>query len=81
MDLFFWGYSKRVGFLPDLRHRIAVVITVVPVDILPWLWDELDFRFDACTAFNGVHTELHYMTVKLATLPTIFLIINLMSNQ
>jgi succinate dehydrogenase/fumarate reductase cytochrome b subunit len=72
MDLFFWGYSKRVGFLPDLCHRITVVITVVSVDVLPWPWGELDFHFDACMAFNGAHIELHYTTVKLATLSTIY---------
>jgi hypothetical protein len=65
MDLFFWGYSKRVGYLPDLCRRITAAITVMPVDVLSWAWAELEFCFGACMAFNGAHNELHYMTVKL----------------
>jgi hypothetical protein len=59
MDLFFWGYSKWVGFLSDLHHRITVAITVVPVYVLSWAWSELEFCFNACRAFNGAHVGLH----------------------
>jgi hypothetical protein len=62
---FFWGYikdivsSERVGSLPDLCRRIAAAIAAVPVDVLSWVWGEVEFCFDVCRVVNGAHIELH----------------------
>jgi hypothetical protein len=64
MDFLFWGYikdteySKRLESLPDFK-RTAAAITVVPMDVLCWMWGEAKFCFDVCRAINNYHTELH----------------------
>jgi hypothetical protein len=60
-DLFFWDcvHSERVESLSDLRRRITAAIAAVPVDVLSWVWGEVEFRFDVFRAVSGVHIELH----------------------
>jgi hypothetical protein len=62
---FFWGYiqdivqSESLEPLSDLRRRITVANIAVPVDALPRVWGEVEFRFDVCTAVTCPHTEQH----------------------
>jgi hypothetical protein len=64
MDFFFWGYikdtvqSERVETVPNFR-RITVACAAVAVDVLSWVWGEVEFRFGVCRAVNGAHIELH----------------------
>jgi hypothetical protein len=65
MDFFFWGYikdivySERVESYPDLPRRITSAVAMVPVDVLSWVWGEVEFHFDVFRAISGAHIELH----------------------
>jgi hypothetical protein len=52
-------YSERVESLPNLHQRITVAITVVPVNVLSWVWGEVKFNFYICRAVSGAHIQLH----------------------
>jgi hypothetical protein len=62
---FFWRYvqdimhSDRVKSVPYLHPVIVVAIAVVPVDVFPQLWVEVEFHFNVCRAVIGAHIELH----------------------
>jgi hypothetical protein len=51
--------SERVESSSDLCPRITMAVTAVSVDMLSWLWGEVEFRFDVCRAISGAHTVLH----------------------
>jgi hypothetical protein len=58
------GVSSRIlfvaplpGTLVDLRTRITAAITVTDHDMLQRVWQELDYRLDACRVTGGAYTE------------------------
>ncbi|GBM11007.1 hypothetical protein AVEN_1340-1 [Araneus ventricosus] len=64
LDFYLWGYVKqhvygeRINYINHLKQRITDVIHSVTPDVLTRVWEELDYRLDACRATNGAHTEL-----------------------
>jgi hypothetical protein len=64
-DFFFWEYikdilhSEGVECPPDSRRRITAAVAAVPVDVLSWVWGEVEFRFDVCRSVSGAEIELH----------------------
>jgi hypothetical protein len=59
-----WGYIKDRVFVPplpatlfDLSTRITAAITVIDHDMLQRVWQEFDYRLDACRVTDGAYIE------------------------
>lgn len=71
LDFYLWDYvkqhvySERINDINHLKQRITDVIHSVTPDILNRVWEELEYRLDACRATNGSHIELHWIGMKL----------------
>jgi len=42
---------------PELKVRIRTAIATITVDMLQTVWNELDYRVDACRITKGAHVE------------------------
>jgi hypothetical protein len=52
-------HSEMLESAPDLRRRFTAAVVAVPVDVLSWVWGEVELHFDVCRAVSGAHIELH----------------------
>jgi hypothetical protein len=57
-----WGYVKDRVYvpplprdLPELRLRIMDAVATIDVHMLERVWQELDYRIDACQVTKGGH--------------------------
>jgi hypothetical protein len=60
----FWGFVKDTVVVPplpanlqDLRNRITAAVARVDRDRLTRVWNEMDYRIDACLITKGGHIE------------------------
>ena len=63
-DFFVSGYVKDQVYvpplpasIPELKVRIRTVIETITADTLQTVWNELDYRVDACRIIKGTHIE------------------------
>ena len=63
-DFFLWGFVKDTVFVPllpanlqDLRNRITAAVALVDRDMLPRVWNEMDYSIDVCRITKGGHFE------------------------
>jgi hypothetical protein len=61
-DYFLWGYVKNKVFVPpppastpDLQSRIFATVETITPDFLIKVWQELDYRLDACRVTKGAY--------------------------
>jgi hypothetical protein len=52
-------YSKRVESFPDLHQSITVAIAAVHVNVLSWVWSEVQFHFNVYRVVSGAYIEFH----------------------
>ena len=43
--------------IPELKVRIRTAIETIIADMLPTVWNELDYRVDVCRITKGAHIE------------------------
>ena len=43
--------------IPEIKVRIRTAIETITADMLPAVWNELDYRVDVCRITKGAHTE------------------------
>ena len=62
--IFLWGYVKDQVYVPllpagitELKIRIRTAIKTITADMLQTVWNELDYRVDACRITKGAHIE------------------------
>jgi len=63
-DFFLWGYVKDQVYvhplpasIPELKVRIRTAIETITADMLQTVWNELDYRVDACRITKGAYIE------------------------
>ena len=68
-DFFLWGFIKDSVYVPPLptslnklRDRIRHALQTITADMLHQVWDESDYRVDACRVTQGGHIERLWLT-------------------
>jgi hypothetical protein len=63
-DFFLWEFVKDSVYIPplpmslkELRDQIMHALQTITVDMLHRVWDEFDYRVDACRMTQGAHIE------------------------
>jgi len=63
-DFFLCSYAKDQVYvpplptsIPELKVRIRTAIETITADMLQTVWNELDYRVDACRITEGAHVE------------------------
>ena len=63
-NFFLWGYIKYHVYvppvprdLPQLWQRIMEAVTAIDHQMLPRVWQEVDYRIDICCVTKGGHIE------------------------
>ena len=63
-DFFLWGYVKDQVYVPplpasiqELKVRVRTAVETITADMLPTVWNELDYRVDVCRITKGAHIE------------------------
>jgi hypothetical protein len=77
VSFFLWGFVKDSVYIPplpmslkELRDRITHALQTITADMLHRVWDEFDYRVDACRVTQGAHIEgLWLMHEKPGQLP------------
>ena len=63
-DFFLWGFVKDTVFVPPvpanlqkLHDCITTAVALIDRDMLTCVWNELDYRLDACRISQSGHTK------------------------
>jgi hypothetical protein len=64
LNFFLWGFIKDQVFVPyfpanviELQIRVTAAVAEVTPEKLRSVWQEIDYRWDACCITNGNHFE------------------------
>jgi hypothetical protein len=58
-------YSARIHNVQHLKQPIREAAASVSADVLGWVWQEMQYRFDVCRVTDEAHIELHNHRKKL----------------